>query len=73
MYMVKNVKGFHHIIVSSKIFQEEVWEVVAQLVGLALGILILVIYRIFQDGFISYFGSTKILLVGNDILHFFSF
>lgn len=67
----KNIKNFPHIIVSLKYLKEEVWEVVAQLVGLGLGILILVNYMIFQDTFISYCGSTKILLVA--MLHSFSF
>ncbi|XP_047148043.1 protein root UVB sensitive 5 isoform X2 [Vigna umbellata] len=38
--------------------KEEVWEVVAQLVGLALGILILVKYIHFQEGFDSWHQDT---------------
>lgn len=69
--LVGKCKGFSSYNSFIKTSQEEVWEVVAQLIGLALGILILVNYIIFQDSFISYCGSTMILLVG--MLHSFSF
>jgi len=44
-------KGFSSHNCFLKISQEEVWEVVAQLVGLALGILILVKFIHFLEGF----------------------